>query len=72
MDLYFLGHLCFFLILGRINNYITEKSLYFKKGPAIILEVTGLFLHYLGLHNASEDVYHSVKAYPSHSLNPVM
>ena len=39
MDLYLLDHLflCFFWILGRINNHITEKSVYFEKRPAIIL-----------------------------------
>ena len=42
MDLYFLDHLglCFFWTLGIINNHITEKSLYFKNGPAIILRKT--------------------------------
>ena len=38
MDLYFLVHLCFFQTLGRIIDYITEKSLYLEKGPAIILK----------------------------------
>ena len=37
MDIYFLDHLCFFWTLGRINNHITEKSIDFEKGPAIIL-----------------------------------
>ena len=38
MNLYFLDHLCFFWTLDRINNHITEKSIYFEKGPAIILK----------------------------------
>ena len=36
----FLDHLCFFSdLLGRINNHIIEKSLYFEKGPVIILKI---------------------------------
>ena len=38
MDLYFSDHLCFFWTLGRINNHIAEKVIYFEKGPAIILK----------------------------------
>ena len=31
MDLYFLDHLCSFWTFGRINNLITEESIYFEK-----------------------------------------
>ena len=42
MDLHFLDNLCFFQTLGRINNHITEESLYYEKGPAIILKNMGV------------------------------
>ena len=38
MDLYFLDHVCSFWTLGRINNHITENSVYFEKGPVMILK----------------------------------
>ena len=37
MNLQFLDHFCSFWTLGRINIHITEKSIYFEKGPALIL-----------------------------------
>ena len=47
-------YLCFFIVLlttryfwtlGRINNHIIKKYIYFEKGPAIILKNNIIILH---------------------------
>ena len=43
MDLYFLDHVCFFWALVRINNHIADKSIYFEKGPAVMLNSFSIY-----------------------------
>ena len=68
MDLYFLDHLCFFWILGIINNHIKERSLYFENRPAIILKAyknlksdikiqNTMFLKKFGLQSETDNHY---------------